>query len=283
VSIGKGDTTEKFVDLHTHTTCSDGSMTPAELVHRARQNNLQAIAVTDHDSIEGIKMASAAAQGLEIVPGVELSATEGHTDVHILGYYFYTAHGELLEHLETFRSGRFRRAERMVKVLNELGLDITLDAVLEKAGGETGSIGRPHVAQALVDSGFVGSINEAFRRYIGNDGPAYVEKHVISAADAIDLIRSAGGMAVMAHPGSTRRDELIPKFVEAGLAGLEVYHPEHSPTEQRYYRQLAEKHGLVVTGGTDYHGPREGRADLGDLRIPYQILSTMRLRWKSGN
>ena len=258
-------------------------MTPAQLVHHARKKNLRAIAVTDHDSIEGINMAASVAQGLEIIPGLELSATEGQTDVHILGYYFYIAHGELLKHLETFRIGRYSRAERMVEVLNGLGIDITFDAILEKAGGETGSIGRPHVAQALVDSGFVGSVKEAFRRYIGSDGPAYVEKHKISAADAIGLIRSAGGMAVMAHPGSTRRDELIPRFAEAGLSGLEVYHPKHNETQQRFYRQLAEKHGLVVTGGSDYHGPRGGAADLGDLHIPYEILSMMRLRWKSGN
>ncbi|MBT5873543.1 MAG: PHP domain-containing protein [Candidatus Latescibacteria bacterium] len=274
-----------FVDLHSHTTFSDGLLTPEQLIAHAKKRSLRALAITDHDTIEAVNSAvsAAQAQGMEIVPGVELSATEGNSDVHILGYYIYAAHDELLSHLATFRTGRFVRAQRMVSELNNLGMGITFDQVLEKAGGESGSIGRPHVAQVLVDGGHVKTLNEAFRKYIGSGRPAYVEKHKISASDAIGLIQSAGGIAVMAHPGSIRRDELIPELTASGLSGLEVFHPEHNETQRRYYGQLAQKHGLVITGGSDYHGPREGRADLGSLKIPYSVLSSMRQRWKSGN
>lgn len=279
------DASAGFVDLHSHTTFSDGLLTPEQSVAHAKKRNLRALAITDHDTIDGVNAAALAAQAqdMEIVPGVELSATEGHSDVHILGYYIFTTHDELLSHLTTFRSGRFVRAQRMVSALNSLGIGISFDQVEEKAGGESGSIGRPHVAQVLVDGGHVKTLNEAFRKYIGSGRPAYVEKHKISSSDAIGLIRSAGGLAVMAHPGSIRRDELIPELAVSGLAGLEVFHPEHNETQRRYYGQLAQKHGLVVTGGSDYHGPREGRADLGSLNIPYSVLSSMRQRWKSGN
>ena len=273
---------DRFVDLHTHTKYSDGTLTPTALVEYAKKVSLDALAITDHDTVDGINEAAIAADGLEIIPGVELSACEGNSDVHILGYYIYTSHAELLENLHKFRSARYQRAQRIVDKLNQLGISLVFDDVLRCVGEDTGSIGRPHVAQALIDNGFVATIDEAFHRYLGHHAPAYIPKWKITATDAIRLIRNAGGLAVLAHPSSLRRDELIPSFVTAGLGGLEAIYPGHSETVQRYYTQIAGKHGLVVTGGTDYHGPQQGRPDLGSLRLPYTLLATLRQRWKAG-
>lgn len=267
-----------YVDLHTHTTCSDGLLTPTELVEQARSIPLRALGITDHDSVQGIEEARRAADGLEVISGVELSASEGPSEIHILGYYVDPAHDELLSYLHLFRTERRQRAHRIVARLNDLGVPLAYEDVRRFVDADEGSIGRPHVAQALVEGGYVASIAEAFHRYLGSHAPACIPKHKIMAWEAIRLIRAAGGLAVLAHPGSVRRDELIPSLVDAGLGGIETIHPEHTATDQRYYTQLARKHRLVVTGGTDYHGPRPDRPALGSLHIPYACVAAMRQR-----
>jgi predicted metal-dependent phosphoesterase TrpH len=269
------------IDLHAHTSCSDGRLTPEELVDLAKKAGLAALAITDHDTVDGIAPAIRYADGLEVVSGVELSASEGQSDIHVLGYFLDPQHAALLDHLRAFRAYRYERAQRMVEKLNWIGITLTLDDVLACTSGETASIGRPHVAQALVARKQVASMDEAFRVYLGSHAPAYVPKSRLTVPEAVRIIREAGGVAVLAHPGSLNRDELIPGFVKAGLEGLEVIHPDHNEAARRYYRQLAEKYGLATTGGTDYHGNREGKPALGALQVPYRHLEALRHRLAS--
>lgn len=277
-SIDAGSGTERFVDLHAHTNCSDGKLTPVELVNLARKANLSALAITDHDTVDGVAPAAAVCEGMEIIAGVELSACEGISDIHLLGYFVDTENSELTENLRVFRSYRYQRAKIMVDKLHALGIRLAFDDVLACAGGARASVGRPHVAQALVENGYVATLDEAFRCYLGSHGPAYAPKSPLSVPDAIRLVHGAGGVAVLAHPSSLKRDELIPSFVEAGLDGLEGIYPDHNEAVQRYYRQLAAKHRMVITGGTDYHGGKIGRPDLGSLRIPYSCLEALKNR-----
>lgn len=268
---------ECYIDLHAHSVCSDGVDTPEELVSKACAADLCALAITDHDAVEGVERARRVSAGdLEIIPGVELSAREGASDVHILGYCFDPGNRSLLSYLETFRSQRLDRAKSIIRKLNDLGVPLELDSVVAHAQGGKTSVGRPHIARALVDSNQVDSIQDAFTRYIGNHALAYVPKVFFAVEAAIQVIHEAGGVAVLAHPGSLRRDELIPGFVKSGLDGLEVIHPDHSGTARRYYGQLAAKHGLVATGGSDYHGHRADRCNLGGMKVPLRHLTDLK-------
>lgn len=266
-----------YIDLHVHSDCSDGVHSPEELVSEARGAGLCALAITDHDAVDGVERARRVSpQGLEIVPGVELSARDGPSDVHILGYCFDPADQALLSYLETFRSHRLNRAKGIVRKLNDLGVALELESVIAYAQDGRTSIGRPHIARALLESNQVESIQDAFVRYLGNHAPAYVPKAFFAVEDAIAIIHEAGGVAVLAHPGSLRRDELIPGFIECGLDGLEVIHPEHTETARRHYRQLASKYGLVTTGGSDYHGPMPDRCGLGGMKVPHRHLADLK-------
>ena len=266
-----------YIDLHAHSDCSDGVHSPEELVSKARGAGLCALAITDHDAVDGVERARRVSPGdLEIVPGVELSAREGASDVHILGYCFDPANRELLAYLETFRSHRLSRAENIVQKLNDLGVALELESVIAYARDGRISLGRPHIARALLESNQVESIQDAFARYLGNHAPAYVPKAFFAVEDAIEIIHRAGGAAVLAHPGSLRRDELIPAFVECGLDGLEVIHPDHSETVRRSYGRLASKYGLVTTGGSDYHGPMPDRCGLGGMKVPHRHLGDLK-------
>ena len=268
---------ECYIDLHAHSDCSDGVDTPEELVSKARAAGLCALAITDHDAVDGVERAQrVTAEDLEIVPGVELSAREGASDVHVLGYFFDPGDRALRAYLDTFRSQRLHRAGEIVRKLNDLGVPLELESVTAHARDEKTSIGRPHIARALVESNQVDSIQDAFTRYLGNHAPAYVPKVFFAVEDAIQVIHEAGGAAVLAHPGTLRRDELIPGFVKSGLDGLEVIHPDHTWTNRRYYGQLAAKHGLVATGGSDYHGPRAGRCGLGGMKVPRHHLTELK-------
>lgn len=269
---------KRYIDLHSHTTCSDGQLTPQALVEMAEQLGISALAITDHDVVEGVEAAIKHATNIEIVSGVELSASEGPSDIHILGYFIDPSHEGLQAQLARFRAYRYERARRIVEKLNESGIPLSFEKVLACRHDEQASIGRPHIARALIDGGYVKSIHIAFTKYLGNRAPAYVPKSKISVEEAIQIIQDAGGLAVMAHPGSTRRDELIPKFVKAGLAGLEVFHSDHNETERRYYRQLAEKNKMVMSGGSDFHGIRPNRPGLGSLKIEYRYLDLLKIR-----
>ena len=256
------------IDLHTHSNLSDGTFTPAELVGHAAERALDVISLTDHDTTAGLEEAVAAGEavGVEVVPGVELSAEHESTSVHVLCYWPDQGNAELQAELERLRDDRFRRGELMVERLRELGLDVSFDRVREIAQG--GNIVRPHVAQAMVEAGVVASEEEAFERWIADGRPAHVPKHALHPVEAVGLIRAAGGLAVLAHPGmwgdqTAVPEELVEAMAEAGMAGLEVDHTDHTPEQREHYRSLAGRLGLVATGGSDCHGTRYDPIRLG--------------------
>ena len=248
------------IDLHAHTIFSDGTFTPAELVELALERGLTTLAVTDHDSTEGLSEAFQAADetGLEIVPGTELSTVWDGQGVHVLAYWPDLEHREFQAELRRLRDDRFTRGERMVERLRELGHPVTFERVREIAGG--GNIGRPHVARALVEAGVIGETDDAFtRELIGSGGRAYVEKHALEPLVALELIKRAGAVAVIAHPGLWREglgvsDELIEELAASGLDGIEAAHTDHTPEMESRYRDMARRLGLVATGSSDCHG-----------------------------
>jgi|LSQX01.1.fsa_nt_gb predicted metal-dependent phosphoesterase TrpH len=257
-----------MIDLHIHSTASDGTLTPEQIVARARELGMRAIALADHDSVAGIDPALVAAEGtgLIVLPAVEISTDWESTEIHVLGYFLDYRNAELLEKLALIREAREGRAETMVTKLQELGMDISYEAVLQRANG--GSVGRPHVAAELEARGHVRSQNEAFDRYLSRDKPAYVPRYKLSYQDAIDIIRHCEGLPVLAHPGLVRDDRKVKEMLPA-LEGLEVYHTAHSAAQTRKYARLAREHGLLITGGTDSHGP-EGSlpVEIGSVAIP---------------
>jgi hypothetical protein len=262
------------VDLHTHTTFSDGLLTPEQLVERAVEKGLAALAITDHDSVEGLSRARAAAAGrLEIVSGIELSSIMDGVDLHILGYFVDADHEPLRARLQRFRQERRERIRLIVARLADLGIRLDAEAVL--AAGEPGVVGRPHVAAAMVRAGAVGNPDEAFRRYLGANGDAFVPRPVFRSDEAIGLIHSANGVSVLAHPGASLADATIERLVAAGLRGLEVWHPQHPPSVRQRYRALAARLDVMVTGGSDFHGQPQG-TDLGGVPVPYAALTRLK-------
>lgn len=245
------------LDLHIHTTASDGAWEPAEVVHGARSGGLHAIAVTDHDTVAGVAGAQSAGAeaGITVIAGCELSSTLDGRELHILGYGVDTSNEALLERGVRARVRRRERMAEMVERLRAQGIDVDLDSV-EEMTGDGGMIGRPHLAQALVDADEVGSVDEAFDRLIGNYHEAYVSTDLGSPQDAIEVIRGAGGVPVWAHPPSDLVESLTPKLADAGLGGLEAYRSNYRATKIRRYRDLAKAHGLVVSGGSDWHDPK---------------------------
>lgn len=263
------------LDLHLHTTFSDGDMTPEEVVAEAKRIGLAGIAVTDHDEIAGFDVAAQAADdGFEVISGVELSTSDGNSDIHILGYLVDSHNEELLRYLEIFRNARLNRGIEMVERLRGMGVDIEVDAVLGIAGG--GAVGRPHIAAALVENGAVDSVETAFKKYIGFKSPAYVPKYQLKPSDAFRLIREAGGVGAMAHPGTTRRDELITDFIAEGMRAIEVYHPKHNAHEIDRYLRMAQKLGLVATGGSDSHGKRNPKLHIGAHTVPHSVVDQLK-------
>ena len=256
-----------YVDLHAHSTASDGTKSPTALVTAAKGAGLSAIALTDHDTMEGVGEAVAAGEslGVRVVPGVELSATDDDREVHLLALHVQRANA-LADALRTFRERRRARAIQIVAKLNELGVGITFDDVLARAG--EAAIGRPHLAKVLIDGGWARDSRDAFDRYLGAGRPAYVPKHRLSVADAIALAHAAGAIAVLAHPGPDGRREVIERFVELGLDGVEVRHPGHTSEDINRLAALATFFGLVRSGGSDWHGASEGPRTLGVMRVP---------------
>ncbi|HZS00721.1 MAG TPA: PHP domain-containing protein [Chloroflexota bacterium] len=272
------------VDLHLHTTVSDGYLTPRELVRRAHANGVRTLAVTDHDNTDGLAeaRAEAAALGLTLIPGIELSTDLGPVGVHILGYFLRYDDPGFQARLAPMRDDRLNRAYGMVARLGELGYPISIERVLEIAG--EGSVGRPHIAQALLEAGHVGSIAEAFDRFIADHGPAYVERMKLTPQDAIALIHAYGGVASVAHPyDAPDVDGLIAELVAAGLDGIETYYQGYGPERVEHLLALTRQYGLVPTGGSDYHGFPMGDAqevdnDVGSVPVPEETVALLRAR-----
>ncbi|HET7560093.1 MAG TPA: PHP domain-containing protein [Limnochordia bacterium] len=242
-------------DLHLHTIHSDGTWTPKGLVAAAHARGLSTIAVTDHDTTAGVRAVqqAAAATSLKVVAGVELSLLWGEQSVDTLGYFIDPDDPVLQAETAALRSEREERAARMVEKLERAGAVIALADVRRIAG--QGAVGRPHVAQALVEAGHASSVADAFARWIGKGRPGYVDRRRVTPAVGIGWIRAAGGVSVLAHPGLLKDDSIIPALVDAGLQGIEAYYPTHTPADVVAYLRLAERYGLVVTGGSDCHGP----------------------------
>ncbi len=277
-----------MIDLHVHTNMSDGSLSPAEVVRRSAAKGLQAIAITDHDTIAGIGEAQAEGlrTGVEVISGVEMSVEWNPGIVHILGFFIRPDDTDLLKSLAYLGKGRHDRIPKILSKLSNCGLHISVEEVARESGG--GVPGRPHVANVMVRNGVVGSVQEAFDLYLGKGAPAYVKKTKILPGEATDVIRKAGGLAVLAHPylidaqdsGGLR--QIIKRLVRHGLEGIEVYYPKHTPEQTRIFLDLALEFDLAVSGGTDFHGAGKPEVELGVFPgrgpLPYSILQDMKAR-----
>lgn len=260
-----------YVDLHTHSTASDGSLAPADVVAAARGAGLVAMALTDHDTIDGLETASAAgnALGIRVVCGVELSAVDADVETHLLGLHVRET-AELERCLAELRDMRRSRVARIVDLLNALGVRVTFESVTERSGG--GSMGRPHVARAMIAEGWATNFRDAFERYLGTGKPAFVAKEPFPIAKAVAVIHSAGGLAMVAHPGQAGTRARVEALVNAGIDGIEVLHPGHSAEDVMRLDALADHFDLVRTGGSDWHGLTGGARVLGRMRVPVEWL-----------
>jgi hypothetical protein len=269
------------IDLHVHTTASDGLLSPVRLLGLAKDAGVGILAVTDHDSTDAVDAAMNEGWrlGVEVIPAVEINTDVDTTEVHVLGYYIDHRQSWLQEFLTRQRDGRVNRAARMVEKLNALGIPVTFERVRAIAGG---AVGRPHVARALIEAGVVKSTEEAFEKYIGRNGPAYIERMKVTPQEAVQVILKAGGIPVLAHPGWGVREEMIPPLVEGGLEGLEVYYPDHTPAMVTRFLEIASQLHLLVTGGTDFHGgDLATRVSVGSQYVP--VDAVQRLKERAGS
>jgi 3',5'-nucleoside bisphosphate phosphatase len=267
------------IDLHTHSTASDGIYTPTELLRQAHTIGLRVLALTDHDTTNGLDEARATAQhlGIDFIPGIEINTDVGTDEIHVLGYYPEYQRPAFQQILQVLRDARTRRGQRMVELLNEQGVPISWKRVREIAQG---SVGRPHVAKALVEAGVVQSISEAFDKYIGRGCPAYVPRYKLAPSDAVRLIRSANGLPVLAHPvelpGIDELPKWLPELVEVGLVGLETYYGPYTEQDELQLRALADQYYLIPTGGTDFHGPGIHPTPLGGRFVPIEAVERLK-------
>jgi len=267
MNTGQADRPPGEVDLHMHSTASDGSLAPSAVVEAARKAGLAAIALTDHDTLGGLREAELAAEpfGIRVIAGAELSAHDGAREIHLLALHI--SRRDVLEsQLSTFRDAREVRAQNIVERLRRLGVNVELDAVMEEAAG--GAVGRPHVARALIRGGHVRDSREAFDRFLGAGRPGFIEKQRLEVREAIALTHSAGAIAVWAHPGPDGRRERLEPLVDMGLDGIEVRHPGHVSEDVKRISALADFFGLVPSGGSDWHGSTEGPRTIGCMHIP---------------
>ncbi len=275
-----------WIDLHLHTTASDGVLSPSEIVRYAREQGLQAVAITDHDTIDGNAEAldEGAKSGLEVISGVEISAQFDLGSMHILGFFIDIGNTALKERLSLLQETRAQRNPKMVEKLRELGVELSYDEILHASGG--GQVGRPHFAQVLLRKGYVNTVQEAFDRYLGKGAPAYVNKFRFDPEEAMKLIREAGGIPVLAHPFTLhipsphQLDALFGELVPLGLMGIEVFYPEHTKDQISLYKGLTQKHDLLVTGGSDYHGIEADKVEIGirsrDMKLSYSMVEAMK-------
>lgn len=264
-------------DLHIHTTASDGLLSPSEVVRWAKIKRMTAIAITDHDTVNGIDQALEASgkYQVEIVPGIELSTLFEEEEIHILGYYLDYKVPWLLDILKKIQNSRYERAEKIVGKLNGLGVDITLEQVRDIA--EEGAIGRPHIARAMMNKGYISNIKDAFTEYIGKDCPAYVDRYKLSSREAVDLIKKLGGIPVLAHPGLIKNKANIGRIIDLGLDGIEVYHSKHDDETVRNALSIAASRKLLITGGSDCHGMKVNNEPiLGNFSVDYKHVQKLK-------
>lgn len=263
---------DEWVDMHVHTTYSDGLLTPTQVVTKAKEAGLKAVGIVDHDTLEGVEEAYLAGKrlGVEIVPGIELSSQCEGKDIHIIGFYCDPTHPKIVEYIKKFLQRRYERAQKMVQLLKKMGINITMKDVESTAKGKC--IGRPHIAAVLLEKGYVYSFQEAFIKYIGYHSKAYVEKYKISPEAAIALIAEAKGLSFIAHPPKNLSIEKLFDFTKAGLDGIEIIHPRLSDKETRRMQEFANNYDLLISGGSDCHGRYEDNISIGKFRIPYSVL-----------
>ncbi len=266
------------IDLHVHTNYSDGFNSPKELIDKAKNKGIDVLGISDHDNLAGIEEATEYGKkvGVEIIPGVEISSDIMDREIHILGYFVEPGNAELERYLEFFRAERLKRADRIVKKLNILGLSLKLDDVLRIA--RNSAVGRPHIAQAMVEGGFIGSYYEAFNKYIGNGCIAYEKKVHVSPRSAFKIISDAGGLSFIAHPG-IMPENILKELIEDGVDGIEVIHPSHTAQLVKFYRGIVNEYFLLESGGSDYHGgKREDEKNLGKFYVNHSVVDAMRQR-----
>jgi 3',5'-nucleoside bisphosphate phosphatase len=266
------------IDLHTHTNHSDGYYSPIELIQKVKKAGLDIISITDHDNLSAIHEAAAIGKdfGVEVVPGLEVSSDIGDREVHILGYYIDPDNRELERYLKFFREERLKRAIRIVNKLRSLGFSISIEDVLEQA--KNSAIGRPHIAQAMLEKSLISNYHEAFNKYIGNNGPAYEKKVHISPQSIVKIIGDAGGLSFIAHPGNMP-ESLLKELIEEGIDGIEVIHPSHSLNQVKFYKGIVNEYFLLESGGSDFHGgKREDDSNLGNYYTTSTVLEAMRHR-----
>ena len=273
------------VDLHLHTTASDGRLTPTDLVHLVAKQGLEIVSITDHDSTEGLAEAIEAAREypqITLIPGIEMSADIPGNEIHILAYYIQYKDKGLQDTLQNFRDDRINRAKEIVERLSGMGMEVPWERVQEIAG--EGAVGRPHIALAMVEKGYVTQTSEAFDKYLGRNGPAYSEREKLTPADAIELVRSCGGVAVLAHPSYVSDlDNVIPELKGVGLVGMEVYYAQYSAEKIQELAQMANRYGLVPCGGSDYHGFEDRDEPLpGTMGPPLETVQQLQSRAASG-
>lgn len=263
--------------MHLHTAFSDGTFTPEDLIKEAKRAGLAAISVVDHDTVDAMPFVSEIAEknGIELIPGIELSCQHENSEIHLLGYFIDYKNKGLIEKLDVFKKTRVERVYRIIEKLKELGLDLrpeTVFGITNKAS----SISRLHIARAMVKDGLVASIEEAFRKYIGDKSPAHVLGFKLSPREAINLVKEFGGIPVLAHPYTIRDDTVLSGIIEAGIMGLEIYYPEHSQSLINFYLQLAKEKDLLVTGGSDCHGTVKPEVKMGIIKLPYEFVEKLK-------
>lgn len=266
----------RFADLHVHTSFSDSTFSPAEVIQHAAEHGLCAIAITDHDCVSGISMMvkPASQHNIELIPGVELTAEAKGREIHILGFYIDYRNKNFTKELDEICENRLERIHKMVGKLRETGIDIVAEEVLKLSG--SGSVGRLHLARVLSERGYISSIEEAFKRFIGDNGPCYVKRLRLTPKRAIEMINIAGGIAVLAHPYLMHQDNLIPQLIKDGLRGIEIYCPSQSESAANKYKDLAHSHNLIITGGSDCHGLAKGEVSMGKVKVPYELVNKLK-------
>ncbi|MCS7250080.1 MAG: PHP domain-containing protein [candidate division WOR-3 bacterium] len=266
----------RYCDLHIHTIFSDGLYSPEEVVRKAKELGFSAIGIADHDAVAGIEEAMKIGEklGIEIIPACEFSCVMEDKDIHILGYLLDYKNSTLKSFLKKVQDKRIERAEKIIGNLSKQGIKIELKRVLEIA--KNGTVGRPHIAQALLEEGYVSNIEEAFMKFIGYHCPAYVPKMEISPNEALQLIKDFKGIPVLAHPISYDFEKIIFPLIKMGILGIEVYHPEHTEYHIHYFLEIAKKYNLLITGGSDCHGGRKGKLFLGEIKLPYFYLEDLK-------